>query len=77
MLRVKVAVGSVPRALPMLWLTGALHTLPGPEGGGYPFEYPRLRTQTVSGEPYFANSMFVIYAVFLSALSAPLLFVLA
>ena len=51
MLRVKVAVGSVPRALPMLWLTGALHTLLGPEGGGYPFEYPRLCAQTVSGEP--------------------------
>ena len=32
MLRVKVAVGFFPWAAPLLWLTGALHTLPGPGG---------------------------------------------
>ena len=31
-LRVKVAVGFLPWAAPLLWLTGALHTLPGPGG---------------------------------------------
>ena len=46
-LRVKVAFGFVPLAVPLLWLTGALHTLPGPKGLVFLLRTPAFHTRTL------------------------------